>query len=238
MANPYFQFKQFTIRHDRCSMKVTTDACLFGGWVARQMGNMAADSPTLDIGAGSGLLSLMLAQQHPVPIDAIEIQQSDYEQGLENIAAAGRQTQIRLFSADARSFSYPCTYDTILSNPPFYEHDFKSKGQSKNIAHHDEGLKLRELISIIRKQLNTAGNVYLLLPSKRAAEAEMSLLAEGLYCNELVWVNATAQHPPFRLMLRASFLKKEQRIGKLHIKNNEAYTPEFIQLLKDYYLHL
>lgn len=219
-------------------MKVTTDGCLFGAWVARQMAERSAAGPALDIGSGSGLLSLMLAQQHLVPIDGIEIQQNDYEQGLENIAAAGRQTQIRLFCGDARTFTYPHPYDTIVSNPPFYENELKSKRAGKNIAHHDDGLKLRELTRIMAAQLSATGHTYLLLPAKRAAEAESALLAEGLYCSERVEVHATAGHPVFRVMLQASFLNKAQRISRLHIKNNDAYTPELIQLLKDYYLHL
>ncbi|HEX5652644.1 MAG TPA: methyltransferase, partial [Chitinophagaceae bacterium] len=131
MANSWFRFKQFTIHQDRCAMKVTTDACLFGAWVTEQILNADKLTPItearkiLDIGTGSGLLALMLAQQTAHSIDALEIDQQAFEQARENIQASSWPDSIAMIHADARTFQPEFHYDIIISNPPFYEKELK-----------------------------------------------------------------------------------------------------------------
>jgi tRNA1Val (adenine37-N6)-methyltransferase len=121
VANNYFQFKQFTIHQDRCAMKVTTDGCLFGAWIAKQVdGNKLAVDNILDIGTGTGLLSLMIAQQSPAKIDAIEIDKETYEQAKENVAASPWAERINIIHGDAKQLPASQQYDVIVSNPPFY----------------------------------------------------------------------------------------------------------------------
>src|SRR5690606_26394480 len=119
----------------KCSMKVTTDSCLFGAWVAHTLTKRCCCSTLLDIGSGSGLLSLMIAQQTPAAIDAVEIQLNDFNQSLENIARSPFKTQITVHHANALEFEYSKAYDVIVSNPPFYESDLKGHSHNKNIAH-------------------------------------------------------------------------------------------------------
>src|SRR5258705_6346666 len=151
MANSYFKFKQFTIHQDRCAMKVTTDACLFGAWVAIEAGILESeDGSILDIGAGTGLLSLMLAQKTNVSIDSVEIDEAAAKQARENADASPWKERIFVMPGDAKYMAYTLckNFDIIISNPPFYENELASPDHHKNIAHHDGGLLLDELLQV------------------------------------------------------------------------------------------
>src|SRR6186997_1678891 len=116
MPNPYFQFKQFTINHDRCAMKVTTDSCLFGSWCAEEIKNENNKEETkkiLDIGTGSGLLSLMIAQKNDCFIDAIEMDEAAAQQAIQNIAASAWNDGINVHQINALDYSYQQPYDAI-----------------------------------------------------------------------------------------------------------------------------
>lgn len=220
-------------------MKVTTDSCLFGAWVANDIKTENVPSThILDIGSGSGLLSLMLAQQTRGSIDGIELQESDYQQSIQNISSSSFHNQVQVFNADALSFNYIKKYDIIISNPPFYESDLKSNTEGKNIAHHDDGLKLNELIPLIDKLLQSNGNFYLLLPAKRQKDIQHIITASRLCSNQVIFVRQTGNHEPFRIMLKGSFNKAGIRSTDIVIKKNNLYTHEFTRLLQPYYLNL
>ncbi|MCF3112001.1 methyltransferase [Niabella sp. CC-SYL272] len=237
MPNPYFRFKQFTIHQDRCAMKVTTDACLFGAWVAARIPEKA--SSVLDVGAGTGLLTLMIAQTGNRLIDAVEIQEADYQQAAENIGQTAWHASIRLMRGDVLDVVFQKKYDVIVSNPPFYERDLKGGEQPKNIAHHSEALSLGELLSFIRKQLVSGGSFFLLLPARREAELLRLLEPLGLHIHHCCYVQQTEKHAPFRIMVAGAFEKKEHKEeGRILIRNRNEYTPEFKTLLQPYYLHL
>jgi tRNA1Val (adenine37-N6)-methyltransferase len=241
MANPYFQFKQFTIYHDRCAMKVTTDACLFGAWCAEEMNNEPREKTKniLEIGSGSGLLSLMIAQKNDYLIDAIEIDKEAAQQAKENISLSPWKNNVNLHHADALNFSFNQSYDVIVSNPPFYENEIESANKQKNIAHHGNGLKLSELFSLVKKQLAVHGNFYLLLPFKRKSEAEKILRRENLFIQKAVVVSQSVKHRPFRLMIKAGHIPMQVEEKQISITDEkQQYTLEFISLLKDYYLYL
>jgi tRNA1Val (adenine37-N6)-methyltransferase len=242
MPNPYFQFKQFIIYHDRCAMKVATDACLFGAWCAEEMSNEPYEETknVLEIGSGSGLLSLMIAQKNDCVIDAIEIDEEAARQAKENISLSPWRNNVNLHHADALNFSFNQSYDVIVSNPPFYENEIESANKQKNLAHHGDGLKLSELFSLVKKQLATHGQFYLLLPFKRKSEAEKLLSKEKLFIQETVIVSQSVKHSPFRLMIKAGHMQRQGEEKKqISITgSDQKYTPEFISLLKDYYLYL
>lgn len=219
-------------------MKVTTDSCLFGAWAAATIKTREAKGNVLDIGCGSGLLSLMIAQQSAVLIEGIEIQRSDYLQCLDNISGSPFKERLTIHNADALKFHYNKKFDTIISNPPFYEQDLKAKAAGKNIAHHDEGLKLPELMQIIAALLNADGDFYILLPAKRFSHLQQLVSKAGLFINELVWVHQTEKHAAFRIMVRGSFAEGGLREYKIVIKEGNAYSASFTELLKNYYLYL
>lgn len=225
-------------------MKVTTDGCLFGAWVAKQISeqNITADK-IIDIGTGTGILSLMIAQKNPdCSIDAVEIDNNAYEQAIENIISSPWKENIRVVHADIKSFEPGKKYDTIFSNPPFYENELKAEDEKRNIAHHDGGLSFNELFEIIKQRLTPEGHFYLLLPYKRNEEIRNLFLEHQLELSQLIFVKQSVNHGYFRIMLCGrlpSEKKGETAIEEMAIKdNNDNYTPAFVSLLKDYYLYL
>jgi tRNA1Val (adenine37-N6)-methyltransferase len=244
MANSHFKFKQFTIQQDRCAMKVTTDGCLFGAWVSDLIKNekLIADN-CLDIGTGTGLLSLMLMQKNTLPaIDAIEIDADAATQAGENVAASSWADRIKVHHADVKEFKNQVAYDLIISNPPFYENELKSGKSTKDIAHHSNELLLKDLLSIIKNKLSTDGFFCLLLPYKRNAEAKLLFAEQGLAITQISFVRQSTNHDFFRIMLMGKIAADEITetiINEIVIKDdNQQYTPAFIDLLKEYYLYL
>lgn len=248
MSNSYFQFKQFTIHQDRSAMKVTTDSCLFGAWVAdRIKTEKITINNCLDIGTGTGLLSLMLAQKIEATIDAIEIEEKAAQQAIENVANSPWKNNINISTTNATKFISKSFYDLIISNPPFYENELKSPKEERNIAHHSEELSLENLLTIIKKHLSPTGIFALLLPYKRLDQLKKLLIDYGFSLSQITMVKQSVSHDFFRIMLIGK-LKSGEIIetltDELAIKEDSknglppAYTPEFIRLLKDYYLHL
>ena len=225
-------------------MKVTTDACLFGAWVAMEAGSQqsAADS-VLDIGTGTALLALMLAQKNnEVLIDAFEIDKEAADQAKANAASSRWKERIDIINTDVKSFSFKHKYDLIISNPPFYENEIRSATDSKNVAHHSENLTLEELLLIIKNHLASKGSFFLLLPYKRNEEIKRLLKDHQLHISKILLVRQSVKHDYFRVMLKGSLDEqenKETEFDEISIWNDkQQYTNEFTNLLKDYYLHL
>ncbi len=236
MANPFFRFKQFTVHHDRCAMKVTTDACLFGAFVA--LDSVKHTGRALDIGAGTGLLSLMVAQEQDVVIDAVEIDDEAAKQAKENVAASPWSGRISICRESIESF--PGTgYDLIFSNPPFYETDLRSGDPKKNLAHHSTELKLETLVRIAVQKLKPGGVFFLLLPARRAAEAAQELARQGFFIHEELRVRQTPAHGIFRVLLKCGLEQAAPATRELTIMGEDGrYTEAFTHYLRSYYLYL
>jgi tRNA1Val (adenine37-N6)-methyltransferase len=240
MPNSYFQFKQFTIHQDQCAMKVCTDACLFGAWVGRKVGGlqMTVDRRTeraLDIGTGTGLLALMLAQQFEGIIDAIDIQSDAALQATANTNDSPWSERIHVHHTDLTNWQ-ASSYDFILSNPPFYEKDLKSPDSERNLALHDTGLTLTSLFENVARLLKPNGKFALLLPAHRLTEAIDLSKEYGWMASEIVQVCQTENHSPFRVMFwfEKSITVSEEKM--IQIKENGVYSEAFVDLLRDYYL--
>lgn len=223
-------------------MKVTTDGCLFGAWVAAEIEKLQnKPASILDIGTGTGLLSLMLAQKTNASIDAIEIDKDAAEQAVANSEASPFATNIHIINGDATLFHFTQQYDMIISNPPFYEKELKGNDLKKNLAHHNEGLLLPRLLDLIKKNLNPSGSFFLLLPYKRKEEIKKLLIEKEFHTEQIVFVRQTVQHDYFRIMFKGKLKQNgnnETSIQEISIKDGDQYTKEFRALLKDYYLQL
>jgi tRNA1Val (adenine37-N6)-methyltransferase len=238
MPNPYFQFKQFIVYQDQCAMKVCTDACILGAWFASKI---PAYARVLDIGSGTGLLMLMLAQKHKGEIQGIELDLDAFRQLKDNIGGSPWRQMLKAFPGDVRSFSFSGKFDFIITNPPFYENDLPAAGDAANLARHSKALTLAELLAAIDANLSPQGSFGILLPYHRAAGFEaLARTAYGFNLKERLLVRQTPRHDFFRSILyfsrhRDNFVPSSE----LTIQNNAgSYTEDFVELMKDYYLYL
>jgi tRNA1Val (adenine37-N6)-methyltransferase len=253
VANTFFQFKKFIVHQAYTSMKVCTDACLFGAWAASDPQVMNAHK-ILDIGAGTGLLSLLLAQtNNNATITAVEIEQEAATEAASNFTLSPWHEQLNLVHDTIQNFGNNTItrYDVIITNPPFYEGDLKSPDENKNTAAHSTALPWNILIENATKLLSEGGSFYILVPTLRAYTMQKLCDTNGLQLEEEVLVHNTAKTLPIRAMQK--FTKKNDaqidaektnvvpqvKRKKIFIKDaDNNYSPEFNVLLKDYYLHL
>ncbi len=222
-------------------MKVCTDTCLFGAWVAEKMKNEKVKIKNiLDIGTGTGLLSLMLAQKLNAKIDAVEIDEQAALQAKENFEASEWNKQLSVFNTPIQQFNSTVTYDLIISNPPFFEESLRSSNHQKNLAKHSCGLSYNELVDVVRKLLNHEGRFTILLPHAEFGKFEIIAKEKQFYLVHRTDIQQTPSHCFFRTM---GIFKKEffrQAIYEtLTIKDEQnCYTTCFTKLLETYYLHL
>jgi tRNA1Val (adenine37-N6)-methyltransferase len=221
-------------------MKVCTDACLFGAWVAQL--NKQQCQAVLDVGTGTGLLSLMLAQANTAAnITGLELDENASQQSIANINASPFVQQITIKNTDAKLFVSTNKFDVIISNPPFYENDLASSSYAKNLAKHNNGLLLTDLLTVIQNNITPNGEAYILLPFSRKQEAEGLLKQNNFSILNCASVYQTTKHlQPFRIMLQLKEgLHKNTTQENICIKkDDEKYTNRFIELLQPYYLHL
>jgi len=250
VANPYFQCKQFIVHQQHTSMKVCTDACLFGAWVSQKTLVQNSNS-IVDIGTGTGLLSLMLAQvteSSKASITAIEIESQAAEEASSNFNISKWSDRLNLVNDSIQNFtanSKGLLFDIVISNPPFYEGDLKSPDTNKNKAAHSTELPWTSLVENVSSLLTDAGCFFVLAPTLRAYTMQKLAEAHQLQLVEEVLVYNDAKHLPFRSFLHfkknLNTLDKETSVlrNKIVIKNTDnTYSTAFTELLKDYYLHL
>jgi tRNA1Val (adenine37-N6)-methyltransferase len=239
MPNPFFRFKQFEIRQEKTAMRVTTDACLFGAWVARHHKPIER---VLDIGAGTGLLSLMIAQAGFDRITAVELEASAYEEANFNIKQSPWANKITLLNEDIRQFAKVTEekFDLIISNPPFFSGKWVSDSQKKNLAMHQEALSYPELLHAVHHLLSSEGVFRVLIPHAATAEFVKEANNMGIFLQEQVDFGDSSKKPLLRSMLLmsgtpASSIKKSHFL----IKNDPGeYSEEFQRYLWPYYLYI
>jgi tRNA1Val (adenine37-N6)-methyltransferase len=221
-------------------MKVGTDACILGAWVADKIFNgQISASSILDVGAGTGLLSLMLAQKSTAEIEAIEIDESACDQAISNFKQSPWSERLRAFHGDILNFNASVKYDLIISNPPFFQNNLLSPELGKNMAKHDASLNLSELLSAIKKLINSSGSFAVLLPYHRINYFEKLANENYFFLKEKLLIKPTLKHGYFRGVLLFNQTKNHTSEKELIIKKeNGNYSEDFIQLMRDYYLNL
>jgi tRNA1Val (adenine37-N6)-methyltransferase len=239
MSNSFFQFKQFVIHQDKAAMKVTTDACLFGAVAASFFQNISPQK-ILDIGTGTGLLSLMLAQAITAQIDAIEVEANAALQAAENCKISKWNKNIEVHHTPIQDFASTTNkkYDAIICNPPFFANQLESPIANRNLAMHQSTLQLVTLFSIVQKLLNKGSLFGILLPYERANESIVAAAEKGLHLLHQVNIKQTDNHHYFRVIqffTTGTLLFTQEEIT---IKINNAYSSTFSVLLAPYYLHL
>jgi len=218
-------------------MKVTTDSCLFGSLLPA-----SSAKNVLDIGTGTGLLSLIYAQKNPnTVIDAIELEETAATQAKENVMASPWSSNIQIINADVKTYLFKKKYDFIFSNPPFYENELKGNDEGKNKAHHDRGLKIDDLFLIVKNNLQPNGRFCFLFPYKRNNEIKELINRHHLHLSKYYCISQSTQHDFFRIVIEGGLQQNginEIAIEQLSIKDEKGnYTKAFTHLLQDYYLN-
>ena len=221
-------------------MKVCTDACLFGAAVADKIyREQNKVSNLLDIGAGTGLLSLLVAQKTTATIDSVEIDEAASQQARQNFDNAPWGERLNILNIDVMDYISEKKYDCIISNPPFYEGDLKSDNTKKNAAKHDTALTLEQLLGVIDQHLAPKGYFAILLPYQRVDYFITIAAAANYSLQEQLLIRHTESHQFFRGILFFSLAATKTITHQLSIKDHTGnYSPEFKHLLKDYYLQL
>jgi tRNA1Val (adenine37-N6)-methyltransferase len=236
MPNTYFQFKQFRVEQGNCAMKVCTDSCLFGAYIDVQQA-----AHILDIGAGTGLLSLMAAQQSDAVIDAVEINPEAATQARENFCNSKWSNRLNLYPSSLQEFAKSNTqiYDVILSNPPFFLASLKSGVAAKDTAKHTGELLFEDILGFAKDHLAANGKLYLLLPPREANHFAELAKTYNLYLNETLAVYTYKDGQCIRHIQTYSFSPvSAPKLKAIDIRQADkvTYTTEFSSLLKEYYL--
>jgi tRNA1Val (adenine37-N6)-methyltransferase len=232
-----FKFKQFAIQQDKTAMKVGTDGVLLGAWAPINNNPFSV----LDIGAGTGIIALMLAQRtHAEQIDALEIDEDAYEQAVENFESSPWGDRLFCYHAGLDEFieEPEDEYDLIVSNPPFYSEDYKTENEQRDLARFQDAMPFEELVEAADLLLSENGIFALILPFKEE-ENFIALAKESeLYPLKITRVKGTPASSIKRSLLAFSRNEKaEIEIDELIIEiERHNYTPEYVELTKDFYL--
>ena len=237
MARPFFSFKQFTVYHDRCAMKVGTDGVLLGAWT-----DIAGARRILDIGTGTGLIALMLAQRScQATVKGIDIDEDSVGQAAENVAASPWKERVSIELEDVREFCKreAGNYDCIVSNPPYFRENVHCPAQARNTARHTSGLSFDELLSAVELLLSFDGRLSVIVPADAASDFISCAVSHSLYLQRQTWVHTKPGLDPKRVLMTFSRQMGENSVDHLTIEmERHVYTPEFIRLTRDFYLAL
>ena len=254
MSSPFFRFKQFTVWHDRCAMKVGTDGVLLGAWCP-----MAVDSlqlivnsrkhkefRVLDIGTGSGLIALMLAQrtcavdslQLTVGIDAIDVDEGAVEQATYNFEQSPWAEQLHAYQSALQEWHSETKYDLIVSNPPYFQASLKNPDSQRATARHTDTLNYTELIQHAARLLQEDGTLALVLPFEAKEDIVALAEAHALYPTQITHVHSKPGKPAKRLLIAFSpIAHREYSTHTFYIESEDSpRSEEYKALTKEFYL--
>lgn len=235
MAHSTFAFKQFVIHQDKCAMKVGTDAVLLGAWI-----DASTAINILDIGTGTGVIAIMLAQKSTAQIDAIDIDKNAYQQALENVNTCPWKNRIKVLHILLQEYANTVQkkYDFIVSNPPYFIDSTKTPEESRTLARHTDMLEFDELLEGVLQLLTDEGKFYVILPSKEGEFFRDIAEQRELYLTKLARIKARKDKPEKRYLMKFERHPKSFSESSLVIEHegHHSYTDEYKELTKDYYL--
>lgn len=235
MSNTYFEFKKFTIYQDKCAMKVGTDGVLLGAWAvtgdARQV---------LDVGTGTGLIALQIAQQCPATsITAIEIDAAAARQATENVNRTPWRERIKVVCCDFGQYQTSCKFDLIVSNPPYFTDALPCPDKQRKTARHAGSLNYESLFAQSARMLTADGRVAVIVPAEAGKTVTDTAWKYGLFPTKLTQVYTKTGKPCRRLLYAFGLHEAECEENVLYIENERGeYTQEYVELTRDYYLKL
>jgi len=243
MSAPGFQFKQFYIAHDECAMKVGTDGVLLGSWAPITTADSDGDTyQVLDIGTGSGLVAIMLAQrlsEKKYHIDAIDIEPQAASQAAKNVLASPWNPFIEVHLVGLQDFAIACKikYHLIVSNPPYFQNSLKNPDKQKEIARHTDSLSYEELITSAKQLLAQHGVLALILPARYEIEILDIAKANGLFVEHITRIKTKANKTEKRILIALKEHTTATIEDVLTLEDeNSSRSEEYKQLTQSFYL--
>ena len=235
MPNNYFRFKQFTIVQDGCAMKVGTDGCLLGGWFE------CSDSKhILDIGCGSGLISIMAAQRCNAQVTGIELDRDASIQAVENVKNSPWTERIEIVNSDFLEYSSDKKFDTIVCNPPYFVNSLKCDKQSRTLARHSDSLSSNSFFAKCAEVSTPAVTVSIIIPCDIVEEWVSSGTENGFYVKRITHIKTTPTKMPKRALIEFVRDKDVCPIESTLVFENGRgeYSEETKDILRDFYLKI
>lgn len=233
MAKP-FQYKHFKVEQDKTPMKVGTDGVLIGAW-----SDAKNRKQCLDIGTGTGLIALMLAQRYSkMSITGVELNLGAYENASTNFKSSKWANRLNAISSDLNQFKPDTTYDLIISNPPFFINSQKNNEKGKTTARHTDTLSFENLIDFSKNNLSQEGQLDIILPIVEGHIFIGIAKEKGFYLNRICNVSAKQYKKPHRLLM--SFSKTKNAVKKegltIELQGRHQYSLNYRALTKDFYI--
>lgn len=234
MANDYFSFKQFTVYQDKSAFKVGTDGVLLGACA-----DITGVRSILDIGSGTGLISIMLAQRCDAAITAIEHDDESFIQTCENIESCKWHNRINVEHTRLQDFNpTKGKFDLIVTNPPYFSDSLKNPDLRKSVARHNDSLTSRDILEGVLKSMKEDGRLQLILPYNEGNVFIAEASEYGLFCNSILKIKPLPTADIRRLIITFSKVRNNPVVRFLTIEHGKRheYTEEYINLTKDFYL--
>jgi tRNA1Val (adenine37-N6)-methyltransferase len=234
MANNFFSFKQFTVYQDKCAFKVGTDGVLLGACA-----DITGAENILDIGTGTGMISLMIAQRSEALINAIEPDYDSYQQALNNATASKWKDRIRVVNTSLQNFNpEDIKFDLIVTNPPFFVDSLRNPNPGKASARHNVTLNNYELLEGVSRLLSQSGRFQLIMPYAEGNVFIAEATGFGLFCNNILKIKPLPTSEVRRLIMTFSRNKQKATESFLTIEHGRRhdFTEEYKNLTKDFYL--
>ncbi len=230
-----FKFKKFEVHQDKAAMKIGTDSVLLGSWI-----DLVKSNHVLDIGTGTGILSLMIAQRNNnAIIKAIEIEKESYEQALFNFKNSSWSERLQIENCSLQNYNSIMKFDCIISNPPFYDNNHFSPDTKRTTARHTSSLTYSTLIQKTSSLLTDNGNFHTIIPYENGTKFIKIAQDFNLYPFKILNVRGNKTTPLKRSLLSFSHSKKEVKIEELIIEiSRHNYTQDYINLTKEFYLKM
>ena len=232
-----FKFKQFEVNQAGCAMKINTDGVLIAAMSKHDVPNKI-----LDIGTGTGLLALMVAQRNlNAGIDAVELDQDAFSQAVDNVKDSPFFDKINLINSSIQDFSLTYQYDCIITNPPFFQSGLLSPKAKKNQAHHATSLSFDELLYSLNRLVAADGRFNILLPVDEAAIFSAKALESEWFLARKLTLYHDKNKNPFRQLMtfKRKHLTENQTFDEklfIYEEDGKRYDSRFKQLMKDFYL--
>ncbi len=235
MANSYFKFKQFIVHQDKAAMKVGTDGVLLGAW-----SDVTCDREVLDVGTGTGLITLMLAQRNQsLQVTAIDVDEGAVQQAQHNFSLSNWTERLGVEKCALQNFDKEDSFDHVICNPPYFDRAYKSDDHSRTLARHTDTLSFDELVAHAFRVTHTKARLSLVLPFDVEEQILMAASRVGWFPARILYVRPTPKKALVRILIefsksKTATLTTEELI--IEDKGRHGYSDKYVALTKDFYL--